>query len=279
MNNAVQRGRGVKLAAWIFSGLMAFAAFFPFFWMFLSSFKTRQEIFAVPLVIWPKNFSFVNYSRVLNDSMYPFLNAMGVTFFISVTAVVLALALNMMAAYAFARLEFRFKRLLWVVCISTMYIPGIAILITSYLVVARIGLLDTLFVLILPGLVSGYSIFFYRQFFLNIPVSLEEAALIDGCSRFRIFRSIFVPMSTAPMVVMGAGVFLGYWNSFIWPAMTISDPKLMQVMQVIRTFDSYYSQDYGSVLAAASMAVVPPIVMFALFQKRIVAGFVLSGLK
>ena len=254
-------------------------AFFPFVWMFLSSFKDRSEIFAVPLAIFPSTFDMTNYQRVLNDAVHPFFNAMTITFIVSASAVVLALLLNMMTAYAFARLEFRFKRLLWVICISTMYIPGIAILITSYLVVARIGMLDTIFVLVLPGLVSGFNIFFYRQFFLNMPNSLEEAALIDGCTRFRIFWSIFVPMSTAPMVVMGAGVFIGYWNSFIWPAMTITNPNLMQVMQVIRAFNSFYGHDHGAVLAAACMAVVPPILLFFVFQKRIVAGFVLSGLK
>lgn len=268
-----------RTAGFLFSGLMVFMAAFPFFWMILSSFKGRREIFAIPLKIFPASFNPANYRQVFTDTAYPLLDAMGITLVVASAAVILSLVLNMMAAYSFARLAFRFKKALWVVCISTMFIPGIAILITSFLVVNGLKMLDTIWVLILPGLVSGYSIFFFRQFFLNMPNSIEEAALIDGCSRFRIFWAIFVPMSVSPMVVMGAGTFIGYWNSFIWPSMTISNPRLMQVIQVVRSYTSFYGANYGAVLAAACVVVLPPVILFFIFQKRIVAGVVLSGLK
>jgi multiple sugar transport system permease protein len=268
-----------KIPAYVFSLTAVLLAIFPFFWMILSSFKDRREIYAVPLRFFPSSLNLVNYGNVVNNKTYPLPNAMVITFVVASMAVVLSLLLNMMAAYAFARLEFRLKKIFWVVCISTMFVPGIAILITSFLVVNQLKMLDTLWVLILPGLVSGYSIFFFRQFFLNMPGSFEEAALIDGCTRFRIFWYIFVPMSIAPMVVMGAGTFTGYWNSFIWPSMTVSSPRLMQVMQVVRSYSSFYSSNYGSVLAAGCVIVLPPIVLFFIFQKRIVAGVVLSGLK
>jgi multiple sugar transport system permease protein len=268
-----------KTISFAFSLIMVFLAFFPFFWMILSSFKGKREIYAIPLKLLPNSLDFSNYQNVINDKSYPLLSAMLITFVVAAAAVVLALMLNMMAAYAFARLDFRFKKPLWVVCISTMFIPGIAILITSFLVVNQLKMLDTIWVLILPGLVSGYSIFFFRQFFLNMPNSIEEAALIDGCTRFRIFWVIFIPMSVSPMVVMGAGTFIGYWNSFLWPSMTVSNPRLMQVMQVVRSYSSFYSSNYGSVRAAACIIVLPPIVLFFIFQKRIVAGVVLSGIK
>jgi multiple sugar transport system permease protein len=268
-----------KIPAYIVSLVAVFLALFPFLWMVLSSFKTRREIYAIPLKFFPSVFDPANYQNVINNKTYPLPNAMVVTFIVASSAVVLSLLLNMMAAYAFARLEFKLKKVFWVIAISTMFVPGIAILITSFLVVNQLKMLDTVWVLILPGLVSGYSIFFFRQFFLNLPGSFEEAALIDGCTRFRIFWFIFVPMSVAPMVVMGAGTFTGYWNSFIWPSMTISSPHLMQVMQVVRSYSSFYSSNYGSVLAAGCVIVLPPIALFFVFQKRIVAGVVLSGLK
>jgi multiple sugar transport system permease protein len=274
MNKHIRMASGfvVSLAA-------VFLAIFPFFWMFVSSFKNKREIYAVPLKILPKSWDISNYQAVFTDKTYPLINAMLVTFIVAAAAVILSLLFNMMAAYAFARLRFRLKKILWIVCISTMYIPGIAILITSFLVVSRLRMLDTIWVLLVPGLVSGYSIFFFRQFFLNMPNSIEEAAFIDGCSRFRIFWVIFVPMSISPMVVMGSGVFIGYWNSFIWPSMTVTSPYLVQVMQVIRSYSSFYSSNYGSVLAAACLVVLPPVILFFIFQKKIVAGVVLSGLK
>jgi multiple sugar transport system permease protein len=268
-----------RIPAYAFSLVAVVLALFPFLWMILSSFKDRREIYAIPLKFLPSSFNTANYQNVIDNKTYPLPNAMIMTFIVAAAAVVLSLLLNMMAAYAFARLEFRLKKLFWVLCISTMFVPGIAILITSFLVVNQLKMLDTVWVLILPGLVSGYSIFFFRQFFLNMPGSFEEAALIDGCSRFRIFWHIFVPMSIAPIVVMGAGTFTGYWNSFIWPSMTVSSPRLMQVMQVVRSYSSFYSSNYGSVLAAGCVIVLPPIVLFFIFQKRIVAGVVLSGLK
>jgi multiple sugar transport system permease protein len=268
-----------KIPAYVFSLLAVFTALFPFLWMVLSSFKSKREIYAIPLKFFPSSFDPANYQNVINNKTYPLPGAMVITFVVAALAVVFSLFLNMMAAYAFARLEFKFKKILWVISISTMFIPGIAILITSFLVVNQLKMLDTIWVLILPGLVSGYSIFFFRQFFLNLPNSFEEAALIDGCTRFRIFWAIFVPMSISPMVVMGAGTFIGYWNSFIWPSMTISSPRLMQVMQVVLSYSSFYSSNYGSVLAAGCVIVLPPIALFFVFQKRIVAGVVLSGLK
>ena len=103
-------------------------------------------------------------------------------------------------------------------------------------------MLDTFWVLVLPGLVSGYNIFFFRQFFLSMPTSIEEAALMDGCGRFRTFLYIFIPLSKAPMVVLGANVFIAYWNSYLWPSMTITQPEYMQIMQNY-TFLQHYVHD------------------------------------
>ena len=258
---------------------VGFLALFPLIWMALASFKNKKEVLAVPLKILPKVFTFENYNTVFDDKMMSFARSLFTTLFVAVIAVSLSLLINMMAGYVFARMNFYFKKFLWVYCIVSMYIPGMTILLTSFLVVYKLGMLDTLAVLILPGVVSGYSIFFFRQFFLNLPSSLEEAAMIDGAGRIRIFFSIFIPMSKSPMVVLGAGIFIGYWNSFLWPSMTITQPKYMQVMQIIRSMKSVYSTNFGAIMAGTAIAVIPPIILFFIFQKYIVKGFVLSGLK
>jgi multiple sugar transport system permease protein len=179
----------------------------------------------------------------------------------------------------FARLEFRFKRILWVYVIMTMFIPGMAILLTSFIVVNKLGMLDTLAVLVLPGVASAGSMFFIRQFYLNIPLALEEAALIDGAGRFRIFTSIFVPMSFPVFVIVGIGAYLGYWNSFVWPTMTITNPNLYQIMQYLYNFRSERSTEMGMLMAGSALAAAPTLVLFLIFQKYIISGIKISGLK
>jgi multiple sugar transport system permease protein len=253
---------------------------FPLVWMGISAFKTGKEVLkANPLRFFPTVWVTENIQKLFTDTSYPFLQSMASSAFVAVTAAFLAVTINSMAAYAYARLDFKFKRVLWRSTIFTMYIPGITILITSFVVVNFLGMLDSYAVLILPGLASAYSIFFFRQFFLNMPMATEEAALIDGASRFRIFTSIFIPNAKSPYVIMGTGAFLGYWNSFLWPAMTVTSSKFMQVMQVIRSYNNMYSTSYGVVLAGSAIAALPPILVFLIFQRYIVKGIVISGIK
>ena len=278
---SVNRSRKSITALFTTIALLATAlSLFPLVWMGISAFKTGKEVLkANPLTFFPTVWVTENIQKLFKDTSYPFLQSMASSAFVAITASLLAVTINSMAAYAYARLDFRFKRVLWRTTIFTMYIPGITILITSFVVVNSLGMLDSYAVLILPGLASAYSIFFFRQFFLNMPMATEEAALIDGASRFRIFLSIFIPNAKSPYVIMGTGAFLGYWNSFLWPAMTVTSSKYMQVMQVIRSYNNMYSTAYGVVLAGSAIAALPPIIVFLIFQRYIVKGIVISGIK
>ena len=253
---------------------------FPLVWMMISAFKSGKEVLrANPLRFFPSEWTMENFTKLFEDTSYPFLQAMRSSAFVAVTAALLSISINSMAAYAYARLEFRMKKLLWRVTILTMYIPGITILITSFVVVNSLGMLNSYLVLILPGLASAGSIFFFRQFFLNMPMATEEAALIDGASRFRIFLNVFIPNAKSPYVILGTGAFLGYWNSFLWPAMTVTSSRYMQVMQVIRSYNNMYSNNYGVVLLGSAIAALPPILVFLMFQRHIVKGLMISGIK
>jgi multiple sugar transport system permease protein len=260
--------------------LVAAFSLFPLVWMILSSFKEAKEVLkANPLRFFPTVWVTDNYTKLFKDTTYPFLQSMRSTAFVSVTAALLSVTINSSAGYAYARLNFRGKTTLWRFSIFTMYIPGITILVTSFVVVNSLGMLDSYWVLILPGLASAYSIFFFRQFFLNMPMATEEAALIDGASRLRIFVSVFIPNAKSPYVIMGTGAFLGYWNSFLWPAMTVTSTQYLQVMQVIRSYNNMYANNYGVVLAGSALAALPPIIVFLIFQRHIVRGLMISGIK
>ncbi|WP_259445214.1 carbohydrate ABC transporter permease [Paenibacillus sp. FSL W7-1279] len=261
----------------LLTGLVTIMALFPLLWVIIAGFKDKAEVLATPFRFFPKKWMVQNYTDILGDSA--FIQSMLVTFGGAVLFAALSLAVNATAAYVFARLEFRFKTFLWVYVIITMFIPGMAILLTSFIVVNEMGMLDTLAVLVLPGIASAGHMFFIRQFYLNIPMALEEAALIDGAGRTKIFTHIFIPMSFPVFVIVGIGSYLAYWNSFVWPTMTITNPELFQIMQYLYTFRSERATEMGMLMAGSALSCLPTIVLFLFFQKHIISGIKISGLK
>lgn len=257
--------------------LVALIALFPLVWMMIAGFKEKNEVLSTPFRFLPEKWMFSNYTTILADEM--FIKSMLVTFSGAILFALLSLIINSMAAYVFARLEFRFKKIMWLFVIMTMFIPGMSILLTSFIVVTKMNMLDTMAVLILPGVASAGHMFFIRQFYLNIPVSLEEAALIDGANRFTIFLRVFLPMSYPVFVIVGIGSYLAYWNSFVWPTMTITNVDLFQIMQFLNTFRSERSTEMGLLMAGSTLAAIPTIVLFLIFQKYIIKGIKISGLK
>ena len=253
---------------------------FPILWALPAIFKGRSEIFELPLHWLPHTWTVANFKTIFSMTDYNYLMSIASTTLVAVVSVVLSLLVNMMAAYAFARIEFPGKKFFWVYMLSTMFIPGITILLTSVRVVTALKMLDTIWVLIIPGVASGYNVFFFRQYFYGVPKYMEEAAMIDGLSKAGIFFRIYPRISTAPMVICGMSVFRGYYNSFLWPVMTITDnTALYQIMQLIRTLNSRYTGQYGVVLAATLMSLIVPGGLYCFFQKYIVQGISIAGVK
>jgi multiple sugar transport system permease protein len=267
-----------KVVLTIISLLVTALAIFPLIWVAIAGFKNAEEVLATPFKFLPRQWLVQNYADILSDPTFQ--KALFTTFLGAIAFMILSLAVNSFAAYVFARLEFRFKRFWWVFVMTTYFIPGFAITITSFVVVNKLGMLDTMAVLILPGVASSFSMFFIRQFYLNVPMALEEAALIDGANRWRIYTRIFLPMSLPPFVIVGIGSYLGYWNAFVWPTMTITNPDLFQIMQYVNNFRSYRASDgMGMLMAGSTLAALPTIILFLVFQKYIVANLKMSGLK
>ena len=255
---------------------------FPIVWMLPGAFKPKSELFALPNHFLPQNATMQNFQTVfeLDTNGFNFVRSLGVTVIVAVLAMLLSLLVNTMAGYVFARFRFPGKKFLWLYFLFTMFTPGITILLTSIRVVNFLNMTDTIWVLILPAASNAYNIFFFRQFYLGIPGSLEEAAMIDGAGRFQIFWKIFVPMSSTPMVVIGVGVFMSNYNSFLWPTLTIvNNPELQQIMQGIRMLSSSYAGQFGVVIAATLLSLIVPILVFAIFQKWIMEGVALTGIK
>ncbi len=261
----------------LFGLIFIFAALFPLAWMIIAGFKTKTEVIKTPFQFFPEVWQWQNYVQIASDPT--FLRTMGWTFMGAILFTLLGLTVNSLAAYAFARLDFRFKGVLWVLVIGTMFIPGMTILLTSFIVVTRLSMLDTLAVLVVPGAAAAGSVFFIRQFYLNVPASLEEAAMLDGCGRFRIFTHIFLPLSKPPFVVMGITGFLAYWNSYVWPIMTITTPERYVVQQYLATFRSERSTELGLLMAGSVLAAAPVVIIFLIFQRQIIGNIKMAGLK
>lgn len=264
-------GKGVVGAVYVLLAL------FPLAWMVIAGFKSKTEVIQTPFQFFPEVWRWENYVQILADPTFAW--TMAWTFLGAALFTLLALTVNSLAAYAFARLDFRFKRTLWVIVITTMFIPGMTILLTSFIVVTRLNMLDTLAVLVIPGAATAAMIFFIRQFYLSVPSSLEEAAMLDGCGRFRIFTHLFLPLSKPPFVVMGITAFLAYWNSYVWPILTITSPNQYVVQQYLATFRSERSTELGLLMAGSTLAAAPVIILFLIFQRQIIGNIKMAGLK
>ncbi|MEZ4595973.1 MAG: carbohydrate ABC transporter permease [Chloroflexota bacterium] len=249
----------------------------PVAWMAIAGFKSKSEVVRSPFQFFPEVWHVDNYTSILQD--HAFVQAMTVTLIGGLIFTALSILVNSMAAYAFARLEFRGKRLWWVFCIIPLFIPAFAILLTSFVVVTNLGMLNSFAVLIIPGVASAYQMFFIRQFYLSIPLALEEAAMIDGASRWRIFVRVFLPQSLGVFVVVGVTSFLGYWNAYVWPILTIQNPDLFQIQQYLGNFRMERGTEWGLLMAGSLLSVLPLILLVLVFQRYIVNGVRISGLK
>jgi len=190
-----------------------------------------------------------------------------------------SLGFNTMAAYAFARMRFAGRDLLFGLLLTTMMIPGTVLLIPQFLILQRLGLVDHPLGVVLPAFAGAFGIFLLRQFFLNIPADLEHAALLDGCTRWGILWRIVVPISKPALITLGLFTFMGAWNAFEWPLVVLSNQDLYPLTVGLALFRDQNSQDWPRVMAAAVMGSVPLILLLHAAQRFLVGGISLSGMK
>lgn len=278
--------RIVTTMCYIVLVFVLFFLFFPLFLTIISMFKDKKEVFPQDFHVFPYNWSFDNFTRLFylqyTSIGINFFASLGMTLLVATMGMVCSLFVNSLAGYAFARLNFPGKKIIWVFVIMTMFIPGITILLTSIEVVASLGMMNTIWVLVVPGVASAYNIFFFRQFYLGFPKDYDESARVDGCNSFSIFFRIYLPSSSTPMVIMGAGTFMGYFNAYLWPTLTIDGDhkELAQIMTTInKLFGDATELGYGAVLAAAFIALIPAVFIFIIVQRYIKEGIALTGVK
>jgi multiple sugar transport system permease protein len=228
----------------------------------------------------PKDFSNVGYSTILTTSsanpvLQWFLNSV-----IAASAhTLLVLVTASMAAYALARMHFRGKNIMFVVIVLTLVIPQFVFLIGNYLIVQFFGWLDTLLAVIVPGAAGAFGVFFLRQFFLSLPLELEEAALIDGANRFQIFLRVILPLSKAPLATLAVLSFLTNWNDFLWPVYVLLSPKSLTLQPGLAILQGAYNTNYTPIMAGGVLASIPVLLIYIFAQRYIIEGVSRSGLK
>jgi multiple sugar transport system permease protein len=252
----------------------------PLLWMLSTSLKPNAETTTLPLSWIPKQFSTEGYSTILNSgSQSPalrwFLNSMIAG--LAHTALILITA--SMAAYALARMEFRGKRVLFAMIISTLFIPPIILLTPNYQIVDQFGWLDTLLAVIVPGAAGAFGVFFLRQFFLSLPKELEEAAMLDGANRWQIFLRIILPLSKAPLATLAVLSFLTNWNDFLWPVYVLFTPDSLTLPPGLSILQGAYTINYAVIMAGGVIASIPVLIVFIIAQRYIIQGVARSGLK
>ncbi|EFI85319.1 carbohydrate ABC transporter permease [Listeria grayi] len=268
-----------RLSKWLIILILTFGGFFmilPFIWMILSSVKTDAEILQIPPTIWPRGFtwdSFVKLFTEMNFAVY-LKNTL-----IIVVFSFLGLFLNAMAGYGFAKFKFKGKNKLFYLVLATMMIPGQVTMIPVYLLLNAVGLTNTMTGIVLPGLVGAFGIFLFRQFMSTISNDLIEAARLDGASEFYIFWRIILPISRPVLAVQGILTFIGAWNSFIWPLIIANDEKFYTLSVGLQLLKGQYGSNYALQMAGSTFMVIPIIIIFMIFQKYILKGFNVSGMK
>jgi multiple sugar transport system permease protein len=266
--------------------MLLLAAFFllPYVWMVSGSLRTQSEIFAniYPLTLWtfiPREPTLANFGALLNLQPLPFTHYIFNSLFVAVTVTAFSLVVNSFAAYAFARLEFPGRDVLFVVFLSTMIIPFEVIAIPLYLEMRWLRWVDTYQALIVPFVASPLGMFLLRQFFLGLPRELEEAARIDGCSMFGAFRRIVLPNAVPALIAFGVIRFQFAWDAFVWPLIVAPSPPVRVIQVAIASFDTDVQVQWNLILAAAVLASLPIILIFAFLQRFYVQGMLTSGLK
>ncbi|MGN1184851.1 MAG: carbohydrate ABC transporter permease [Oliverpabstia sp.] len=251
---------------------------FPFMWMILTSFKTTGEAMKIPPTVFPEKFVKDAYTTIVSSAI-PFLKVYSNTIIATAVTTIAQLVFCSMAGYAFARIEFPMKNFLFILILSVLMVPGQIFLLPQYQIIQKLGLLDTIPALFLPNLFSAFGTFLMRQFFMSLPKELEEAAIVDGCGRFRIFAQIMVPLVKPGLVSLSIFTIKFAWNDFMWPLIVNTSMDKMTLGPALSTLQGQYTTEYPMQMAGAVLAVLPLVVMFFIFQKQFIEGVAQSGIK
>ena len=264
----------------LYAALILIALFFvlPLIWMVATSLKAESAVFR-DRSFFPAEPTLENFERILTaGGQTPVLRYMLNSFGVATIGTILTVFLTSLSGYAFARIDFPFKNILFSALITTLLLPGVMFLVPQYLLMSQLNLLNTWPAFMLPGLAGAFGVFFMRQFFMSIPVELEEAAYVDGAGRFRTFFSIILPLAGPAIATLAVISFLGFWNDYLWPLITCQGPGCT-LAPGLRNLQGTYSTRFALLMAGSVIAAVPVLILYIFSQRYIIQSVTSSGVK
>lgn len=269
--------KAIDIARGTFLVFISLIVLIPITWLVLSSFKTPTELGQRPPRLFPESISLDNYTTALES--FGFVTYFTNSVIVTVGATLLTLVINSMAAYAFAKFNFRGKDFLFILTLSTIMIPLQVILIPVYQVIAAFGMVNTYWGLIIPAAATPTGVFLLRQYMLTIPDELIEAARIDGMGEFKLFLTIILPLTKPALAVLAIFSIIWRWNDFLWPLIVAQDTDMYTLPVAIALFNAQLVVPFNLVLAMSVLTILPVIIIFLFLQKSIVTGIAQTGLK
>lgn len=248
---------------------------FPFLWMFLTSFKTTGESMRIPPTILPEKWLSENYIRALTS--LPFVKLYINTALLIVFRVLCALAFSSAAGYAFAKLNFPGKNALFTLVIIQMMLPSQIFIIPQYQMLAKLGLTNSIFALVFPGLASAFGTFFLRQSYMGIPDELGEAAYLDGCNRWQTFTKVMMPLTKSSMAALTIFTAVFAYADLMWPLIANTDLGKMTLSAGLSTLRGQFTTNYPVLMAGSLLAMIPMVILYLVFQKQFIEGIAMTG--
>ncbi|MCL2702791.1 MAG: carbohydrate ABC transporter permease [Defluviitaleaceae bacterium] len=272
--------RRVKLTVcYILVAIMCVVFLLPFYWMIRSALMDMRQLFAWPIMFFPNPIRWENIPNALRSQPFPlyFRN----TIFLVIVNMAGVLVTSSMAGYAFSRLKWRGKKVFFYALLSTMMIPSFITLIPTFLIWSRFGLVNTYWPLVMPSWLGGtaFNIFLSRQFFMTIPYDLDEAALLDGASQWKIFWRIHMPLIKPVLAVLGIFTFMNTWNDLLNPVIYLNSPRRYTLSIALASFRGTYEAKWDFLMAASAIVTMPVIIVFFIFQRYFIEGITLTGIK
>jgi multiple sugar transport system permease protein len=272
MKGSNKNGKILVYALLIFGSLIMI---FPFVWMFLTSFKTPAESMSIPATFFPSAFRLDKYIEVLGK--LPFAKLYWNTILLVFFRVVCAVVFSSMAGYAFAKLKFRGKGLLFTIVLMQMSLPSQIFLIPQYQMVAKMGMANTVFALVFPGLVSAFGVFFLRQTYMSIPEEIGEAAYLDGCNQWQTFYKVMFPLTGTSVAALTIFTAVFAYGDLMWPQIVNNDVTKFTLSAGLATLRGMNTTDFPMLMAGSLLAMLPMVILYLIFQRQFVEGIAGTG--
>ncbi|MGD6896234.1 carbohydrate ABC transporter permease [Bacillus sp. OG2] len=278
MNTAKKKPGKGNLPIYLFLGIASLVSLFPFYWMFVMATSPSSAYNTIPPTLTPGNLLVDNFKKVLSN--IDFFNAMWNSFIICVVVTLVVLAISSLAGFAFAKFKFPGKNILFISILVTMIIPPQLGLIPQYFLISKAGLLDTLPGVMLLFFLNPLGIFLMRQYVNEaVPDELIEAAKLDGCSNFRIYRSIVLPIILPAFATLGIIVFTAVWGEFLWQFTVLRDPEMYTIQVALANLSNTHNIDFGMIMSGVFWATVPLLVIFLMFNKLFISSITEGSVK